>query len=121
MKTLIVHVVYGSPDVIRAFVRRLLETETAFSFSGEFVYGNSPFETFIQERCPELAAGLHPCVEKWADNCLNFQYEDSATEFHIDHDKPGQDIKVTAEPLYAPRMEEFLRKAGAEYRSRTAR
>ncbi len=116
MKTYIVHVVYGSRDDLAGLIARLAETETSFSFSGEYVYGPSSFDSFIHEHCPELEGKLRPCVERWADNCLGYQYEDSSHSFHINPDKPGEEIRVSTAPLYAKRLADLLKEFRKEYR-----
>ncbi len=112
MKTYKVHVVYGSREDIQALADILARHEIAFSFSGEYIYGSSPFDAFIKEHVPlEIATRLRPCVERWAESCGNYEVlEDSDTEFTI-RNTDGLVIKAMTAPLYTERMREFLKKA----------
>lgn len=109
MKTYKVHVIYGSMQDILELVRILAEHEIAFSFSGEYIYGNSPFDAFIKEHVPlEIATRLRPCVERWAESCINYEIDhDSESRFTIQR-KGEKDIEVTAVPLHAIRFGKFL-------------
>lgn len=109
MKTYKIHVVYGSMKDILELVRILAEHEIAFSFSGEFVYGSHPFNTFINENVPQdIASRLRTCTERWAESCINYEIDhDSESRFTIQR-KGEKDIEVTAVPLHAIRFGKFL-------------
>lgn len=109
MKTYKVHVVYGSREDIQALADILARYEIAFSFSGEYIYGSSPFDAFIKEHVPlEIATRLRPCVERWAESCINYEIDhNSESRFTIQR-KGEKDIEVTAVPLHAIRFNKFL-------------
>lgn len=71
-KTLKVHVLYGDHKAIATVISRLVEHEFSFNYSGEYLYSSTPWDAFIDEYCQDIKAQLNPCVENWADSCLQF-------------------------------------------------
>lgn len=71
--TYIVHVIYGSEEDLRIVMARLFEHGFTFSFSGEYIYGNSSLEDFIGEFCSDIADRLRLETEHWADLCFNYE------------------------------------------------
>lgn len=73
-QTYIVYVIYGKDEeTLRAVMDRLIEKGITFSFSGEYIYGNTPWDDFISEHCSDLEDRLDLSTEHWADNCLGYE------------------------------------------------
>ena len=64
----IVYVIYGKDvEALDAVIDRLIEKGITFSFSGEYIYGGSPWNNFISECCSDLADRLFLSTEYWAN------------------------------------------------------
>ena len=75
--------IYGSEDDLRIVMARLYEHGVTFSFSGEYIYGNSSWEDFIGEYCSDIADRLRLETEHWADLCFNYEKVSVASQVDL--------------------------------------
>lgn len=72
-KTLTVYTLYADVECTRMVIDRLLAYDIAFSYTGEFIYGNSSWEYFIETYCQDIKDRITTDVEHWCIGCFNYK------------------------------------------------
>lgn len=62
-----VYTLYGDAEALEMVIGRLVENSFAFHYTGEFLYGNAPWDEFIGRCCGDIKDRLVARIEEWAD------------------------------------------------------
>lgn len=108
-RVLKVYTLYTDEATMRLIISRLVEHSFSFSYTGEFLYSNTPWTSFLQAFCNDITAPITTDCERWSDGCLSFEGEDTdeQIEFFSGDEKIGV---VKASPFYYTKVKRFLSK-----------
>ena len=67
MATRRVYTLYGDVEALKIAIERLVENSFAFHYTGEFLYGNAPWDEFIEKCCGDIKGRLVTRTEEWAE------------------------------------------------------
>ena len=108
-KTLTVYTLYADVECTKKIIDRLVAHDIAFSYTGEFIYGNSPWEDFIEAYCQDIKDRITTETEHWSDSCLNYDYEESYAEVEIEQDGEAY-CCVSVKPSHLKKFQDLFGK-----------
>lgn len=112
-KTLTVHVLYGDKKDLTTVISRLVENDFLVYYSGEYLYSSTSWDWFLDTYCQDIKDRLHPCVEKWSEQCVSGMYEGTESDTEVSMYKEGDPnpiCKVYTYPCYINKFTEQLSK-----------
>jgi len=71
MKEITVYALYGG--AVNEAARRLLESGSAFHFTGEYLYSARPWDEVLDGLLGDLRSELIPVTERWSTENLGFR------------------------------------------------